>query len=303
MTIQDTEHGDHHYELVHTSRTGTERVHPFATDEPLEPGSFVRYEGRYWLIERLDGSRAIAKPGRYRLELRHPRRPRRGRRLPPLPARRAGDRPHVHHCRGRTAGELGGARTGGSLTTSRTSRTSSSSRTATTRSSTRTSPTTSSSTRSPAARSSELPASVEEAFARAEREGLSAELVALDPGEEPDWTEAASSIDALILEEIEDDLIEQCGVDPRTDPRGELAPEDQRTARRGPRAVPRRRRERARPHRGVALPRRPDLRVLRDGGRRKQSGLGARLDVPAPRQWRAPRGGLPTCPQGRARPL
>jgi hypothetical protein len=53
----------------------------------------------------------------------------------------------------------------------------------------------------------------------AAREGLSVELVALDPGEEPDWEEARRFIDALILEEIEDDLVEQAGVNPGRDPR------------------------------------------------------------------------------------
>ena len=37
--------------------------------------------------------------------------------------------------------------------------------------------------------------------------------------EAPDWAEAAEYIDALILEEIEDDLLEQCGVNPAQDPR------------------------------------------------------------------------------------
>ncbi len=45
------------------------------------------------------------------------------------------------------------------------------------------------------------------------------ELVALDAGEAPDWDEAERYIDALILEEIEDDLLEQCGVHPDRDPR------------------------------------------------------------------------------------
>jgi hypothetical protein len=44
-------------------------------------------------------------------------------------------------------------------------------------------------------------------------------LVALEPGEEPDWEEADRYIDAFILEEIEDDLIVLCGVNPARDPR------------------------------------------------------------------------------------
>jgi hypothetical protein len=65
----------------------------------------------------------------------------------------------------------------------------------------------------------ELPAGAVEALTRAEAAGLSIELVALEPGEEPDWDEAERYIDALILEELEDDLIELCGVHPGRDPR------------------------------------------------------------------------------------
>ena len=49
--------------------------------------------------------------------------------------------------------------------------------------------------------------------------GLSIELVALEPGEEPDWDEAERFIDALVIEEIHDDLIEMCGVNPDNDPK------------------------------------------------------------------------------------
>jgi hypothetical protein len=56
-------------------------------------------------------------------------------------------------------------------------------------------------------------------FDRAAEQGLALELVALEPGEEPDWEEAERYIDALVLEEIEDDLLELCGVEPASDPR------------------------------------------------------------------------------------
>jgi hypothetical protein len=70
-----------------------------------------------------------------------------------------------------------------------------------------------------AAREAQLPDAGRELLARAARDGLPVELVALEPGEEPDWAEAERFIDALILPELEDDLIEQCGVDPDADPR------------------------------------------------------------------------------------
>jgi hypothetical protein len=64
----------------------------------------------------------------------------------------------------------------------------------------------------------ELPEGATAALDRAVEAGLSVELVALDPGEEPDWEEAERYIAALGFEEIEDDLFAHCGVDTRRDP-------------------------------------------------------------------------------------
>jgi hypothetical protein len=70
------------------------------------------------------------------------------------------------------------------------------------------------------ARSTEnLPASAADAFNRAAATGLAVELVALEPDEAPDWAEAERFLDALVIEEIEDDLLERCGVDPDRGPR------------------------------------------------------------------------------------
>jgi hypothetical protein len=55
-------------------------------------------------------------------------------------------------------------------------------------------------------------------MARATEAGLAIELVGLEAGVTPDWAEATSYLEALILEELEDDLFEQCGVDTRPDP-------------------------------------------------------------------------------------
>ena len=60
------------YELVHVSRSGHEQVHPYSSEEPLEPGSIVHFEGRDWLVDGVDGTRVTLKPARYRLKLRHP---------------------------------------------------------------------------------------------------------------------------------------------------------------------------------------------------------------------------------------
>jgi hypothetical protein len=51
------------------------------------------------------------------------------------------------------------------------------------------------------------------AMARAADAGLSVELVALEPGEVPDWDEAQRYIDVLIFEEISDYLLQLCGAD------------------------------------------------------------------------------------------
>lgn len=61
----------------------------------------------------------------------------------------------------------------------------------------------------------DLPEAALATFDRAQAEGLALELGALEPGEVRDWEEAERYIDAHILEEIEDDLFELCGVDPR----------------------------------------------------------------------------------------
>lgn len=64
-----------------------------------------------------------------------------------------------------------------------------------------------------------LPAEVTDRFDLASDTGLAVELVALEPGEAPDWEEATRYLDALVLDEIEDDLLEMCGVEPDRDRR------------------------------------------------------------------------------------
>lgn len=44
-----------------TTRAGKQRIHPSASEEPLEVGQIVRLEGRYWLIE-LSGADDEASP-------------------------------------------------------------------------------------------------------------------------------------------------------------------------------------------------------------------------------------------------
>jgi hypothetical protein len=204
------------YDVLAHHRNGREHVVRYSSEDPLEVGAVLRLEGRYWLIESIDGARAMARPARYRLTLRHPdgheevgafRRfrpdsPRIGHSLATIEDGQAvnwqvvdqrlqrdeGGEPYLELVAERDFSEVeelpdhelehAFARRD----------------------------------------EEELPEAAAAAFARAEAAGLEVELVALEPGEEPDWREAERYIDALILEEIEDDLFELCGVDVGRDP-------------------------------------------------------------------------------------
>jgi hypothetical protein len=203
------------YEIATVNRLGRQRVHTYASDSPLRPGDVVRLSGRDWLVERIDDSgHVVAKPARYRLRLRHPsgreelggfRRwrsgaPRLGHAFTTLEsgqpiswevvgeavAQDEEGEPYLDLVAERSYGEveeLPDHELEHALARSE----------------------------------DELPAAAEATLARADAAGLEVELVALEPGELPDWEEAERYIDALILEEIEDDLLEQCGVDPNRD--------------------------------------------------------------------------------------
>src|SRR5207247_1908411 len=194
------------------------RAATYAADAPLKPGDVVRFKGRDWLVERIeDGTpeRVVAKPARYRLRLVHPdgreedgafRRyrpdgPRLGHAFTTLEdgqpiswqvvdERLAYDdrNPYLDLVAERDYGEaeeLPDHELEHAL----------------------------------ASREAEFPAGAISTLQRAEAQGLSVELVALEAGEAPDWDAAGRYIDALILEEIEDDLFELCGVDVDNDPR------------------------------------------------------------------------------------
>jgi hypothetical protein len=212
------------YQLVTRPRAGKERVRPYVSDEALEPGAVVQLGGRFWLVETVeptgDGSaeRAVAKPARYRLRLHHPD----GREELGAFRRFRPGSPHVGHgfttledgspiswevmdeqlardeagepfldlIAERDYGEADGELPNHELEHAL-----------------------------DAQDDEGLPPQAEAAIAQASEQGLEIELVALEPGEAPDWDEARRYIEALGLEEIEDDLIEQAGVDPDRDPR------------------------------------------------------------------------------------
>ena len=206
------------YEIVASNPSGKERVHIYSSDTELSPGDVIRLSGRDWLIDTTENGeppRLRARPARYRLRLRRPDgRDELGafRRFRPdapkvghgfttiedgapaswqvveeILARDEDEEPYLELIAERDFGEF-----------------------------------------------DELPdhelehavalqepgaSEAATALARAEEAGLAVELVALEAGEEADWAAAESYIDALILEEIEDDLLEGCGVNPNKDPR------------------------------------------------------------------------------------
>jgi hypothetical protein len=206
------------YEVKARSRAGHELTHSYTADR-LRPGDAIRIWGRDWLVEEADDGAAVAvaKPARYRLALRHPdgreeagaiRRfrpdtPRTGHGFTTAEdsapvswqvvderlARDDEGEPYLEFIAERDYGEVEGLPADHQLE------------------------------HAIAADEGDLPEAAASALNRAEQAGLSVELVALEPGEEPDWNEAARFVDALVLEEIEDDLLEQCGVNPNRDPR------------------------------------------------------------------------------------
>jgi hypothetical protein len=223
MAAQVPGHEHFHYEIVTVNRAGKRRTHAYASDDRLGPGSVVRLSGRYWLIEEVAKEEAsglihaVARPARYRLRLRHPdggeeigalRRfrpgaPRLGHAFTTLDdgrpvswavvderlARADDGEPCLDLVAERDFTEFEESVPDHELE------------------------------HILAAREEDaLPEAASGTLARAEQEGLSLELVALEPGEEPDWAAAERFIDALVLEEVEDDLIELCGVDTDRDP-------------------------------------------------------------------------------------
>jgi hypothetical protein len=206
------------YEVVAVTRAGIERAHEYSSEEQLGAGAVLFLMGRWWLTERIEPStgsgpaRAYAKPAVYRLTLRHPdgreevgafRRfrpdgPRLGHLFTTLEEKQpvtwevvdaqlehdAEGAPYLELIAERTYDEVEGALPDHELehTLAR-------------------------------GAADEPPEEAVATLGRAEQAGLAVELVALDSGEEPDWAEAERFIDALILEEIGEDLLEECGVD------------------------------------------------------------------------------------------
>jgi hypothetical protein len=222
--VTPSPHGDFHYRLAVPRRSGQERIHEYATDEPLEPGAVVRLEGRFWLVAEIEpaaaeGEPALAHavPARYRLRLRHPD----GREELGAFRRYRLDAPALGHTF--TTLEDGQPITWqvADAQLARDEQGAAYLDLVAERDYSEVEELPAHELEHTAARRDEeesLPAEVATALSQADEAGLAVEIVSLEPGEEPDWEEAERFIDSLVIEEVEDDVLELCGVDPDSDP-------------------------------------------------------------------------------------
>jgi hypothetical protein len=201
------------YEIVTRDRAGREHVRHYTSEDTLAPGSIVVLDGRTWLVDRVEQDRVRARPARYRLTLRHPD----GREEPGALRRFRADAPGIGH---QLATIEDGTTISWAVVEQRLGRDEAGE------------PVLEAIAERDYAEAESLPdhelehaleqdqdaGAAEAVFARADIAGLAVELVALEPGQAPDWDEAARFLDALVLEEINDDLLERCGVDPDSDP-------------------------------------------------------------------------------------
>ena len=203
------------YELVHVNRLGHQLTHELVSDDDLEPGSIIRSEGRDWIVDGIEGSRVVLEPARYRLVLRHPE----GEVEPGAFRRFRPDAPRLGHT---FSTVVDGAPVVWVVVDERLARDDDGrpylELTAERDHSERDEP--------PSLPEHELEHTLardearDEAVAglvQAAETGLLVELVALEPEEAPDWDEARRYVDALVIDEIEDDLLVLCGVNPDRD--------------------------------------------------------------------------------------
>jgi hypothetical protein len=201
------------YTFVTHDRAGREHSRPYTSKDPLAPASIVLLAGRYWLVERLEQTTAHARPARYRLTLRHPD----GRLEAGAFRRFRTDAPTVGH---QLTTIEAGAPISWAVVEQGLARDEAGD------------PFLELIAERDYAESESLPnhqlehtldqerddtSAADAVLARATEAGLAIELVGLEAGEAPGWDESTSYLDSLILEELEDDLIEQCGVDTRHD--------------------------------------------------------------------------------------
>src|SRR3954468_17384394 len=202
------------YEIVTHDRAGRERVHPYAGENALAPGSVVLLGGRYWLVVQVERQRVQAHLARYRLALQHPD----GRRETGAFRRFRADAPSQGH---QLITFEKGVPISWAVVDQRLACDDAGE------------PFLESIAERDYAEAESLPdhelehtlerendddtAAAAATLSRAAEAGLAIELVGLEAGQAPDWDEASSYLESLILEELEDDLIEQCGVNPGRD--------------------------------------------------------------------------------------
>jgi hypothetical protein len=212
------------YDVVTVNRAGNRRMHRYTTDVEFEPGQVLRLDGRFWVVARIEAveegdvvGRADATPARYRLRLQHPD----GREEIGAFRRFRPDAPRLGHAfttledgrpeswevvderlafdeRGEAYLDLVAQRDFAEVDEEPPDH----------------------ELEHALARSEEsLPPEAVASFERAQTLGLAVELAALEPGEAPDWEEAERFLEALVLDEIEDDVLVLCGVDTERAPR------------------------------------------------------------------------------------
>lgn len=207
------------YTIDLVGRSGAVRHHSYTDDDGLSPGSVIRVEGRDLLVQRIepgnDGQRLIVAPARYRMVLRHPD----GREEAGALRRYRSDRPTVGHAfatlnegrpvtwvvgderlaqddHGEPYLELIAERDYEEYEQLPDQE-----------------------LEHALVLDGDMPPEAAAVLGNAARAGLSVELVALEPGEEPEWGAASRYINALVIKEVDADLIDMCGVD-RRQPQG-----------------------------------------------------------------------------------
>ena len=194
------------YELVVRASAGHEHAVPYVADHALQEGDLIVLRGRRWIVDSVEDRRAVAEPARYRLYLRYP------------------DGTEEVGAFRRFRADADGIGIGHAFTTLddgvpvswavdevRVVR------------DTTGAPYLEFVAERDYAEAEELPDHELEhhgedtraaaVLSRAQAAGLQSELVSLDAGTAPDWDEAAAYLEALVLEELGDDLLELCGVD------------------------------------------------------------------------------------------
>lgn len=202
------------YEIVTRGRAGREQVRPYHTDEPLAPGSVVLLRGRYWLVDQVEKSRGHAQAARYRLTLRHPD----GRQEPGAFRRFRADAPTVGHQLTTLEDGLPISWTVVEQRLARDDAGESFLESIAERDFTETESLPDHQLEHALDQGRGDISAAEALLASATAPGRAIELVGLEGGQTPNWDEAGRYLDSLILEEFEDDLLEQSGVDTRRDP-------------------------------------------------------------------------------------